>query len=74
MSIANELKNQLTSFRGEWLKHQIQRKRDPSDPDRHRVAYLKRLFTRLAEHRGITEVQEFKQTYCSSSSRTGETS
>ncbi len=74
MSIANELKHQLTCFRGEWLKHRIQLKRDPSDPDRHRVAYLKRLFTRLEEHRGVTEVQEFKQAYGSSSSPTGKAS
>ena len=57
----------LTCFRGEWLRHLVQRARHPGDRDRHRVAYLKKLFVRLEEHRGIEEIQEFKRAYGSTS-------
>jgi len=71
LRIAGLMKHQLTQFRAEWLRHCIQRRRCPDDPDRHRVAHLRKLFTRLEQHRGIAEIREFKLKYCGSSSFVG---
>ncbi len=65
LRIAKPREQLLTCFRAEWLRHKLVRSHRPDDPDRHRVAYLKKLYVRLEEHRGIEEVQEFKSAYCS---------
>lgn len=54
----------LTVFRAEWLRHLVRRRAAPDDPDRHRVAYLKRLYHRLADHEGHAEILEFRESYC----------
>ncbi len=55
----------LTCFRAEWLRHRIVLAHNPTDADRHRLAYLRRLYTRLETHRGIGEVVEFRKAHCS---------
>ncbi len=65
LRVAKPREQILTCFRAEWLRHELVRSSRPDDLDRHRVAYLKKLYVRLEEHRGIEEVQEFKSTYCS---------
>lgn len=64
LRIAKPKQHWVTTFRAEWLRHLVQQRTDPDDPDRHRVAYLRRVFVRIEEHRGIDEIQEFKQIYC----------
>jgi hypothetical protein len=54
----------LTVFRAEWLRHLVRHEAAPHDPDRHRVAYLKRLYHRLADHQGHAEILEFRESYC----------
>lgn len=71
LSTAGADQQRLTRFRAEWLRHQVQRSRDPSDTDRHRVAYLRRLYTRLDQHRGVPEIQEFTRAYCTPGSAGG---
>jgi tetratricopeptide (TPR) repeat protein len=73
LKIAKPREHWVTTFRSEWLRHLVNQRQEPSDPDRHRVAYLRRLFVRIEEHRGIEEVQEFKRIYCSSREPEGET-
>jgi hypothetical protein len=63
LRLAKSIDHRLTIFRAEWLRHVIRRRLDPLDTDRHRVAYLKRLYSRLDDHRGIDEVQEFREAY-----------
>jgi tetratricopeptide (TPR) repeat protein len=55
----------LTCFRAEWMRHKIQRMQNPDETDRHRLAYLRRLYTRLDQHRGIDEIKEFRRAHCS---------
>jgi transcriptional regulator with XRE-family HTH domain len=64
LKIAKPADHLLTCFRAEWLRHRVSLQRSPNDPDRHRVAYLRRLYARLEDHRGIPEVQEFRHAYC----------
>lgn len=71
LEISRHKNNLLTCFRAEWLRHLVSRRQRPDDPDRHRVAYLKKLYARLEQHRGIDEIREFKQAYCSPSTRRG---
>ncbi len=58
--IAKPADQVLTIFRAEWLRHQIATKRDPAAVDRHRLAYLVRLYGRLGEHRGLAVIREFE--------------
>jgi transcriptional regulator with XRE-family HTH domain len=74
LKIAKPAEHLLTCFRAEWLHHQVQLRCRPEDPDRHRVAYLRRLYARLEDHRGIAEIQEFKKAYCNPPSHRGRTS
>ena len=67
LAIAKPMENLLTSFRAEWVRHLIQRERRPQDRDRHRVAYLKKLYARLEQHRGVDEINEFERIYRSTS-------
>lgn len=60
MRIAKPRELQLTIFQAEWLCHRIARKRDPDFPDRHRLAYLRKLFLHLDQHDGVEEVREFR--------------
>ena len=72
LKIAKPREHWVTTFRAEWLRHLVRQQEDPNDPDRHRVAYLRRLFVRIEEHRGIEEVQEFKRVYCPTRATEGE--
>ena len=60
LRIATAGEQWLTIFRAEWLRHCIRRQLKPSDPDRTRIGYLKKLLSRLEEHRSQEAVQEFK--------------
>jgi tetratricopeptide (TPR) repeat protein len=73
LKIAKPAEHLLTCFRAEWLHHQVRLTRRPEDPDRHRVAYLRRLYARLEDHRGIDEIQEFKKAYCNPPASRGKT-
>ena len=61
LRIGKPLDHHSTVFRAEWLRHRVAVKLDPADPDRHRLAYLRKLFLHLDQHEGIEEVREFKQ-------------
>jgi tetratricopeptide (TPR) repeat protein len=74
LKIAKPAEQLLTCFRAEWLLHRVSLRRRPENHDRHRVAYLRRLYVRLEDHRGIAEVQEFKDAYCNPPSNRGRTS
>ncbi len=62
LRLAKPLDNRLTVFRAEWLRHRVVKLRDPERNDRHRLAYVRKLFLQLDRHEGIEEVLEFKQT------------
>ena len=49
-------------FRAEWLRHRIVRLRDSKETDRHRLAYLRKLFLTLDQYEGIEEVRQFRET------------
>jgi len=60
LRIAKPAEQHLTIFRAEWLLHLIARKKDPQDPDRHRLAYLRKLYVRVQEHKGLDEIKQFE--------------
>ena len=62
LRLAKPLEHRMTVFRAEWLRHRLVRLRDPEQKDRHRLAYVRKLFLLLDRHEGIEEIQEFKQT------------
>ena len=62
LRIAKPIEHQITVFRAEWLRHRIVKQKDPEQTDRHRLAYLRKLFLLLDQYEGIEEVQQFKQT------------
>jgi len=62
LRLAKPLEHEVTLFRAEWLRHRLVKLKDPKQNDRHRLAYLRRLFLSLDQHEGIDEVQQFKQT------------
>jgi tetratricopeptide (TPR) repeat protein len=62
LRLAKPLEHQMTVFRAEWLRHRLVKLRDPEQSDRHRLAYVRKLFLMLDRHEGIEEVLEFKQT------------
>lgn len=69
LQVAKPLDDLLTCFRAEWLRHRIALEKKPDDPDRHRVAFLRRLYVKLEEHRGIEEVAAFRKRYCTRSAQ-----
>jgi hypothetical protein len=70
LRIARPREHHLTIFRAEWLGHRIARARDPGDPDRHRLSYLRKLYRKVQEHQGVREVQEFQSTELAASNGT----
>jgi len=66
LRIAKPKDELLTCFRAEWLRHLVFRQTQAGELDRHRIAYLKRLYVKLEEHRGVDEIREFKRVYGSS--------
>ena len=62
LRIAKPREHYLTIFRAEWLRYKVVRAREPANPDRHRVHYMRKLFLHLDQYEGIDEVQEFKRT------------
>lgn len=61
LRIAKPKEHYLTTFRAEWLLHCIVRRRTPEDPDRHRLAYLRKLYPRVKEHKTVPAILEFKR-------------
>jgi tetratricopeptide (TPR) repeat protein len=61
LQIAKPHEQYLTIFRAEWLRHRLVKAEDPSASDRHRLAYLRKLYQQLDQHEGIEEVQEFRK-------------
>ena len=59
LAIARELENWLIVFRAVMLQHGITRRRNSADPDRHRVAYMKRLVGWIEENVEEPDVREF---------------
>ncbi len=51
----------LTVFRATMLKHALARRRNPRDPDRHRIAYLKKLYRWVEENVSDPDVREFRE-------------
>ena len=62
LRLAKPLEHRMTVFRAEWLRHRLVKLRNPEESDRHRMAYVRKLFMLLDRHEGIEEVLEFKQT------------
>ena len=60
LRIAKPKEHLLTTFRAEWLRHLVVRERDPKKADRHRLAYLRKLYLRVKEHRTLNAVTEFE--------------
>ncbi len=61
LRIARNCDNLTTVFRGIWLQHRISRRRNSLKPDRHRIAYLKRLYPRVAGHKNVDVIREFRR-------------
>lgn len=61
LRLAKPLEHQMTVFRAEWLRHRLVKLRNPERNDRHRLAYVRKLFQLLDRHEGVEEVLEFKQ-------------
>jgi tetratricopeptide (TPR) repeat protein len=61
LSIARAGDGPFLVFRGIWLQHQIARRRDSRKPDRQRVAYLKRLYPRVAGDKNMDVIREFRR-------------
>ncbi len=59
LRLAKPLEHRMTVFRAEWLRHRLVKLRNPEESDRHRLAYVRKLFTLLDRHEGIEEVLEF---------------
>jgi len=62
LRLAKPLEHRITVFRAEWLRHRLVKLTNPDQNDRHRLAYVRKLFLLLDRHEGIEEVLEFKQT------------
>ncbi len=60
LRIAKPRGHQLTVFRAELLRHRISTARDVSNGNRHRLAYLRRLYSGLRDHAGVEEIQWYK--------------
>lgn len=60
LRIAKPSGHLLTIFRAEWTRHLISLQREGAD--RHRLAFLRRLYAQLNEHRGVEEIREFRRT------------
>ena len=61
LRLVKPLNHEITIFRAEWLRHQLFKQTNPDQADRHRMAYLRKLFLVLDQHEGIEEVREFKK-------------
>ncbi len=60
LMIARRLDNPGILFRAEWLLHRVARLDDPTDGDERRLNYLKRLYTRVKNHKDLEELDEFR--------------
>jgi len=61
LRLAKPVEHHITVFRAEWLRHRIVKQKDPEQNDRHRLAYLRKLFLMLDQYEGIEEVQQFRK-------------
>lgn len=71
LRLAKPLELWLVVFRAEWWMHRIALRLRPDDADRHRIAYLRKLFVKLEEHRGIEEVAAFRDEYVANGAAAG---
>lgn len=62
LKIARPREQLLTVFRAEWLRHQVNRRKEPTRADNTRLARLRKLFVQLDQHEGIDEIQDFRRT------------
>ncbi len=60
LAIARPLDHKLAILRGEWLRHQIVKRRDPDLSDRQRVAFLRKLYFQIEPFDGVDELREFR--------------
>ena len=58
--LARRLENHGIIFRAEWLLHRVARINDPSDGDVRRLNYLKRLYSRVKNHKDLEELDDFR--------------
>lgn len=61
LRIAKPADQVLTIFRAEWLRHLIVRRRNPKAPDRNRLFFLRKLYGRVKEHRGLAVIKEYEE-------------
>ena len=61
LSIARTSDSPFNMFRGTWLQHQIARRRNSIKPDRQRVAFLRRLYPRVAGNKSMDVINEFRR-------------
>ena len=61
LSIARTGDSPFLLFRGIWLQHRIARRRNSLKPDRRRVAYLRRLYPRVAGNKSMDVIREFQR-------------
>ncbi len=66
LRIARPSDRVLTIFRAVWLQRQGVRRRGGKDPDRHRQAFLRKLYTRVKVHKGVDEIEEFEREFLGS--------
>jgi transcriptional regulator with XRE-family HTH domain len=64
----------VTIFRAEWLRHRVELRRSPESTDRHRIAYLRKLYTRIRGHEGIAAIAEFEDAVLGAGGRPNERS
>jgi tetratricopeptide (TPR) repeat protein len=61
LRIVKPREHHLSIFRAEWLRHLVARRARPNRTDRHRLAYLRKLFLQLDQHDGHGDIQDFKR-------------
>ncbi|MCP3978772.1 MAG: helix-turn-helix domain-containing protein [bacterium] len=61
LRIAKPTAQLLTIFRAEWLRHRVVMARSPKSADARRMAYLRKLYPQIKEHRGLRVVQEYEK-------------
>ncbi len=60
LRIAKPREQLLTVFRAEWLRHLIVQKTKPKSSDRHRLAFLRKLYNQVREHHGLKVIKEYE--------------
>jgi tetratricopeptide (TPR) repeat protein len=68
LRIAMPREQTLTIFRAEWLRHKVAMERKSTVGNLQRMDRLRKLYLQLDQHRGIEEIQEFRDAAISASS------